>query len=57
MKPEPTAIYRSTISRFTEATSIKELGVLFEVISKMLAERGIDMKLTGLVAPKEKKVF
>ncbi|SBW10771.1 conserved hypothetical protein [uncultured Eubacteriales bacterium] len=36
---------------------IKEPGVLFEVISEMLAERGIDMKLTGLFAPEEEKVL
>jgi hypothetical protein len=36
---------------------IKEPGVLFEVISEMLAERGIDMKLTGLFALEEEKVL
>lgn len=35
----------------------KEPGVLFEVLGEMLAERGIDLKLTGLFAPEEEKVL
>ncbi|WRS26653.1 hypothetical protein U6B65_09890 [Oscillospiraceae bacterium MB08-C2-2] len=35
----------------------KEPGVLFDVIGEMLAERGMDIKLTGLFAPEEEKVL